>query len=130
MGHRRSRRVHEGEAYDVLLRVVGRAEMEGRWEPASQASPTQLHEYWRQMEAQGSSIPIQSSSADLHACRDRKTPQRIAGQEVEEVGARWPGQWVVVCSGARWFLFALQTVFRVGELVTEALLSRNSDFHR
>lgn len=59
--------------------------MEGRWEPASQASPTQLREYWRQMEAQGSSIPIQSSSADLHACRDRKTHKELQDKKLKKL---------------------------------------------
>lgn len=84
VGHRRSRRVHEGEAYDVLLRVVGRPEMEGRWAPASQATPTQLHEYWRQMESQGSSVPIQSSSADLHACRC-KTHKELQDKKLKKL---------------------------------------------
>lgn len=76
VAHRRSRRVHDGEAYDVLFRPVGMAEVEGRWGPASTATPTQLHQYWRQMEEQGSSAPVQSSAADLNACRCKTHKER------------------------------------------------------
>eukprot|EP00435_Cladocopium_sp_Y103_P014022 s3136_g3.t1 len=74
VGHRRSRRVCDGEAYDVLLQPRGMPTTQGRWVPSSEATPTQLHEYWRRMEDEGSSVPVQSSVADLQAssCKTHK----------------------------------------------------------
>ena len=74
VGHRRSRRVCDGEAYDVLLQPAELPTMQGRWVASSEATPKQLHEYWKKMEEEGSSVPVQSSASDLQAsaCKTHK----------------------------------------------------------
>lgn len=74
VAHRRSRRVCDGEAYEVLLKAPEVPAWQGRWVVASQATPTQLHEYWKKMDQEGASVPVQSSASDLQAssCKTHK----------------------------------------------------------
>ena len=71
--HRRVRRAGQGELYDVFLKVKDAPNLAGRWVNASLVTATQLHEYWRKLEASGF-VPEKSAAEDLAAssCKTHK----------------------------------------------------------
>ena len=63
----------------------GHPELRGRWAHASMVTPTQLHEYWQGLEAQGF-VPEMSSATDLSAsaCQTHKEKQAFTKKQVRQ----------------------------------------------
>ena len=92
--HRRVRRAGQGEPYDVFLKPKDAPELGGRWINASMVTVTQIHEYWRGLEASGF-VPEKSAAEDLAAssCRTHKEMQNATKAQKAQVkfGSIWGG---------------------------------------
>ena len=82
--HRRVRRAGQGELYDVFLKVKDAPNLAGRWVNASLVTATQLHEYWRKLEASGF-VPEKSAAEDLAAssCKTHKEVRQGTRAQVQ-----------------------------------------------